>query len=210
MLVATAARDDPAPRATPMSVEIEAKMKVPDLSAVRDRLTAAGGRRVGAYLERNTFFDTEDRSLLAADEGLRVRFSQETATRAVVCTMTHKGPRQHGQLKSREETEVTVGTEHDAVDMLGVLGFVRVLTFEKRRESWTLGGCKVELDELPHLGTYVEVEGPKDETVLRVREQLGLADRPLAKASYIAMLMTHLQEHGESAHDVTFAATGGG
>ncbi len=188
-----------------MAVEIEAKMKVPDLAVVRDRLAAAGGQRVDASLERNTFFDTEDRSLLAADEGLRVRWSRGEAG-TVACTMTHKGPRQHGPLKSREETEVTVGTEADALAMLTVLGFDRVMSFEKKRESWKLGGCKVELDELPHLGTFVEVEGPKDETVMRVREQLGLADRPLVRASYIAMLMTFLQEHGKPARDVTFGA----
>ena len=187
-----------------MSVEIEAKMKVADLAVIRDRLTAGGGKRVGAFLERNTFFDTEDRSLLAADQGLRVRSSKDGATGAVACTMTHKGARQHGPLKSREETEMTVGSESDGVAMLLVLGFVRVLSFEKRRESWTLGGCKVELDEVPHLGTFVEVEGPKDETVMKVRQQLGLSDRPLSKASYIAMLMTHLQEHGEPTRDVTF------
>jgi adenylate cyclase class 2 len=187
-----------------MSVEIEAKMKVPDLAAVRDRVTAAGGRLVGDYLERNTFFDTEDRSLLAADEGLRVRSSKDRTTGVTTATMTHKGPRQHGQLKSREETEVVVGDEGDALAMLTCLGFDRVLSFEKRRESWALGGCKVELDELPHLGTFVEIEGPKDETVLKVRELLGLADRPLNKASYIAMLMTFLQEQGRPARDVTF------
>lgn len=187
-----------------MAVEIEAKMKVSDLSTIRARLGDAGGKRLGSYLERNTFFDTEDRSLLAADEGLRVRSSQDQDTGEAVCTMTHKGPRQHGQLKSREETEMTVGDEETALEMLAALGFDRVLSFEKRRESWSLGGCKVELDELPHLGTFVEVEGPKDETVLKVREQLGLADRPLTKASYIAMLMTFLQEQGKPAADVTF------
>jgi adenylate cyclase class 2 len=190
-----------------MSVEIEAKMKVTDLSAVRERLSAAGAKVIGAFLERNTFFDTEDRSLLAADEGLRVRSSQDRGSGAVACTMTHKGPRQHGQLKSREETEMTVGSEPDALEMLVCLGFKRVLSFEKRRESWSLGGCKVELDEVPHLGTFVEVEGPKEEAVLRVRERLGLAERPMIRASYIAMLMTFLQERGEPTRDVTFGPT---
>jgi adenylate cyclase class 2 len=187
-----------------MPVEIEAKMKVPDLTGVRARLASTGAKRVGSYLERNTFFDTEDRSLLAADEGLRVRSSTDRDTGITICTMTHKGPRQHGQLKSREETEMVVGDEADGLAMLTVLGFDRVLSFEKRRESWSLGGCKVELDELPHLGTFVEIEGPKDETVMRVRELLGLADRPMNKASYIAMLMTMLQEQGKPAADITF------
>lgn len=187
-----------------MPVEIEAKMKVNDLSAVRDRLQAAGAGLVGDYLERNVFFDTEDRSLLAADEGLRLRLSQDTHSGKRIYMMTFKGPRQHGQLKSREETEVTVGDFEAAATLLECLGFTRILSFEKRRQSWTLSGCKVELDELPHLGPYVEIEGPKEEAVLKVREMLHLADRALVKASYIAMLLTHLQERGESSREVVF------
>lgn len=187
-----------------MPVEIEAKMKVNELAAVRDRLKAAGAVLIGEYLERNVFFDTEDRSLLAADEGLRLRLSQDTRSGKREFLMTFKGPRQHGQLKSREETEVTVGDFDEAAALLECLGFTRILSFEKHRQSWSLGGCKVELDELPHLGPYVEIEGPKDDAVLKVRETLHLADRALVKASYVAMLMTHLQERGESSREVTF------
>ena len=32
------------------------------------------------------------------------------------------------------------------------LGFERVLLFEKDRESWELGKCKVELDTMPVFG----------------------------------------------------------
>ena len=54
-------------------IEIEAKMSVPDLDVVRARLRELGATPLGSVLETNTFFDTEDRSLLAADEGLRLR-----------------------------------------------------------------------------------------------------------------------------------------
>jgi adenylate cyclase class 2 len=187
-----------------MAVEIEAKMKVADLSVVRDRLTAAGAVLVGKFLERNTFFDTEDRTLLAADEGLRIRSNHDTVTGIRTVIMTFKGPRQHGQLKSREERETTVGSETEAAAILEHLKLGKVLAFEKRRESWSLGGCEIELDELPHLGTYVEIEGPRDEAVLKVRAQLQLADRPIIRASYIAMLMTFIQENGLTAKDVIF------
>jgi adenylate cyclase class 2 len=187
-----------------MAVEIEAKMKVEDLVAVRARLQSAGATTVGDYLEQNVFFDTEDRSLLAADEGLRLRISTDTRTSKRICTITFKGPRQHGQLKSRDETETTVGSFPAAASLLECLGYTKILSFEKRRQSWTFAGCKIELDELPILGSFVEIEGPKDEAVLKVRQELQLADRPLIKASYIAMLMTHLQERGDAKRDVTF------
>jgi adenylate cyclase class 2 len=189
-----------------MAVEIEAKMSVPNLGIVRDRLRELGAAGGGRTLETNTFFDTEDRSLLAADEGLRLRRNRDEASGKDEHVITNKGPRQHGALKSRDEVEVTVGDYDDAVQLLERLGFVRMLSFEKRRESWKLGGCKVELDELPYLGTYVEVEGPTEGAVLAVRDQLGLSDRPVVKTSYIAMLMGYLQERGiQSRRNVTFA-----
>ena len=188
-----------------MPVEIEAKMSVPDLEAMRARLREAGAERAGRALETNTFFDTEDRSLLASDQGLRLRRNLDRDTAAEEHVITYKGPRQHGQLKSREEVELSVENSDAAVLLLERLGFARMLSFEKRRESWRLGGCKVELDELPYLGSFVEVEGPGEQPVLAVREQLGLADRPIVKSSYVALLMGYLQERGRSRKIVTFA-----
>ena len=188
-----------------MPVEIEAKMKVADLEPVRARLRECGAERVAARFEVNEFFDTEDRTLLAADKGLRLRRSRDLASGEETFAMTFKGPRQHGPLKSREEAEVTVGSFDDARRLLHDLGYVTILSFEKRRESWKLGGCKVELDELPHLGAFVEVEGPREQDVLKVREMLHLSDRPMIKTGYAALLSTYLQEHGRPQRVVRFA-----
>src|SRR4051812_24146095 len=133
-----------------MAVEIEAKMKVTDHALLRKRLLENGATKVGEFFEINTFFDTEDRSLLAADRGLRLRHRSRASGGGDEYIMTIKGPRMHGQLKSREEIEVTVGNAEDATALFEHLGYRIVLSFEKRRESWTLDGCHVELDELPH------------------------------------------------------------
>jgi adenylate cyclase class 2 len=191
-----------------MPVEIEAKMKVDDLSVVRERLRAAGARAAGVVLETNTFYDTDDRSLLAADKGLRLRQSRDAGTGASEFVITYKGPRMHGPLKSRDELEVRVDDGPAGGALLEALGYHTVLAFEKRRETWELGGCKVELDELPHLGVFVEIEGPGEDAVMKVRDTLKLGDRPLVRASYIAMLMTHLQETGARERVVTFPVAG--
>jgi len=187
-----------------MAVEIEAKMKVTDLGVVAARLRERGGVRRGRCLEVNAFYDTEDRKLLASDQGLRVRVARDLETDKATCIVTHKGPNQHGPLKSREETELLVEGAEGAQRLLERLGFARMMSFEKRRESWQLDDCSVELDEVPYLGVYVEVEGPSEGAVMKVREALGLTDRPLIKASYIAMLTSHLQELGDRRTEVTF------
>ncbi|MDB5326579.1 MAG: bmrU [Phycisphaerales bacterium] len=188
-----------------MAVEIEAKMKVESLEATVTKLKSVGGERVGDFEEVNAFFDTEDRSLLAADEGLRLRTAKNVETAVEKYILTFKGPRLHGKLKSREERELDVGNAKDAERFLGALGYKKVLAFEKKRTKWKLAGCSIELDTLPHLGTYVEIEGPDEETVMKVREQLGLEKTPIIKSSYIAMLMAYLQDQNRPDRVVTFA-----
>jgi adenylate cyclase, class 2 len=188
-----------------MPVEIEAKMSVDSHEPVRQRLRERGATFRGDFVETNTFFDTEDRALLAADEGLRLRLNRNAGTGESENVVTYKGPRQHGALKARDEVEVNVSDGASASSLLGRLGFGRVLSFEKRRQSWALDGCKVELDEVPFLGTFVEVEGPDEQSVMRVRKSLALDARPIVKTSYIALLMTHLQERGDRRTNITFA-----
>ncbi len=71
--------------------------------------------------------------------------------------------------------------------ILEELGFTAMLIFEKRRESWELGSCKVELDELPYLGAFVEIEG-EPEAIDAVAKILGLGKTPIEKEGYAAML----------------------
>jgi adenylate cyclase class 2 len=187
-----------------MAVEIEAKMTVESFDVVRARLCEVGAAGPVEHLEVNTFFDTEDRSLLAADEGLRLRLDRLVAAGTSRHIITYKGPRRMGPLKSREEIEVEVSDPDAAASLVERLGYLRTLSFEKRRESWELEGCKVELDELPHLGKFVEIEGPDEASVMRVRERLGLASRPIVKSGYISLLMSHLQERGQTTREVRF------
>jgi adenylate cyclase class 2 len=188
-----------------MPIEIEAKMKVANFDEVLKALEKLGAQRVGEIFEINTFLDTEDRSLLAGDQGLRVRTNRDVATGAETIVCTFKGPRLHGALKSREELELDVASARDAEKLFEALGYERVLSFEKKRRKYKHAGCSIELDELPHLGTYVEIEGPDEAAVQKVRDALGLAKVPVIKGSYVGMLMSHLQDHGRHERVVSFA-----
>jgi adenylate cyclase class 2 len=175
-------------------IEIEAKIRLADPEALQARLEALNAPVDQRILETNTYYDLPDGRLKSTDQGLRIRTERDQDREELRTILTHKGPRAHGQFKSRTETELVVGDRHDAADMLTVLGYHRVLTFEKRRVRYLLDDCRVEIDTLPYLGTFVEIEGPSEDAVNSVREKLGLADQPLIRASYIAMLATHLQE----------------
>ncbi len=187
-----------------MAVETEAKIKVDAHEGLRARLHAVGAERHGAVLETNWIFDDAQRSLLATGRGLRVRDHQTLNGPDRPPTLTYKGAVRPGSLKTRDEVELTISDASAARSLLAALGFVVSLSFEKRRESWALGRCHVELDEVPYLGCYVEVEGADDQAVREVVDRLGLADRPVITESYVALLVEHARQHGLSVDRIAF------
>lgn len=187
-----------------MSVELEAKIKVDSHEPIRSALAAAGGQRVGRVLETNHIFDNADRTLLAGGCGLRVRESRAETGDGTSATMTYKGVKLPGPLKQREEIEIAINDAEAGRNLLERLGFVEVLCFQKRRESWRLGECLIELDEVPHLGLYVEIEGPDEPAVRRAQEALGLAGRQTIRRSYVSLLVEHCRQAGLPADSIRF------
>jgi len=155
-------------------------------------------------METNIFFDTPEHTLLASDCGLRIRRSRDLADHDEKLRITYKGPRSEGQVKSREEIEVGIDAIDPAVQLLETLGYVAMLTFEKRRESWKIDKCMIELDQLPHLGSFVEIECPTEAEVLKLREKLGLADVPAVTSTYADLVSHHLSDLGARNHVLKF------
>ena len=188
-----------------MALEIEAKMQVDDHAPIRQRLELAGARRLHRHLETNTFIDTVVHPLQQRDSGLRIRRALDVDTGLVTAVITHKGPRQPGLLKIRPETEVKVASYEDAVALMEALDYHITLCFEKRRDSWQLDGCEVELDELPQLGRFVEIEGPSESAIESVRGRLALAGHPLIQNGYATLVARHLAATVPNSRTLTFA-----
>jgi len=176
--------------------EIEAKLRVTSHDAVRERLRFLGATHIRTGIETNVIYDRPDGSLRKRGMGLRVRTVTTDQGDAPPATMTVKGPRTTSALKSREELEVQVDNAATAAAMLEMLGYRVILRYEKRRESWTLDECSVELDTPPHIGLFVEIEGPTAEAVEQARARLDLGDTPHVDPSYVRMLLDLCREQG--------------
>ena len=187
-----------------MATETEAKLKVASFDPVRHRLEECGARRIGAVLETNVFFDDAEGTLVGQDKGLRLRTSRDQETSDTRHVVTFKGPGQPGSLKKREEIEFASDKPDAVTELFEALGYRQVLSFQKRRESWKLEECEIDLDELPLLGRFVEVEGPDREAIMEVLRKLGLADRPLINTGYATMLARHLEQSGSKQRRITF------
>lgn len=193
-----------------MAVEIEAKIKVSDHDAIRDRIRAVGGEHLSDVLETNTFYDTPEQKLRKADNGLRLRQiknlhgprGQDAGRTSYVLTL--KGPAQAGPLKQREELETEVADGPAAAAIIERLGYAPRLSFEKKRQSWKVQNCQVELDEVPLLGTFVEIEGPDVASVESVRVALCLANEELIKSGYSSLLVKELERTHSASRVVRF------
>jgi len=121
-------------------------------------------------------------------------------------TLTFKGPRDPGPLKSREEIELEVADASAMLQLLERLGYRTILSYQKNRESWTLDDCRIELDEPPHIGLFVEIEGPDESAIRHVQRRLDLRDADLVRESYVRLVLQYCSTHGLSPIGVDFAS----
>lgn len=124
------------------------------------------------------------------------------ATSGQVVTLTFKGPREPGPLKSREEIELEVADASAMLQLLERLGYQTILSYQKDRESWSLDDCRIELDEPPHIGLFVEIEGPHECAIRNAQQRLALAQDSLISSSYVRLLMDHCRENNLSPLDL--------
>jgi adenylate cyclase class 2 len=190
-----------------MDRELELKFRITEPQEVRERLGRLGAKRIGAGLECNAIFDDAGRTLLTRGCGLRVRSvrSLDAPGDPPRGTLTYKGPIEGGTVKSRPEIETPVSDPDATMRLLEALGFLRVITFEKRRESWQLDACHVEIDELPQLGSFVEIEGPDEAQIRTVQSRLGLASDAIEPDTYVALVARHCEAHGITPPDLRFS-----
>ena len=186
-----------------MNVEIEAKMRIADPAELTSRLQGIAGDAVAEIIETDVFLDTAEKRLRSHDCGLRVRAEAhllgETPDRTRI---TYKGPRETGPIKRREELELTVGSVDHAVLLLQRLGYHVQISFQKHRRRWHLNDCYIEVDHLPYLGDFVEIEGPTEEAVLAIREVIGLADHAFVQDPYVGILEQYLLDHDIGDRDI--------
>ncbi|MCH7813995.1 MAG: class IV adenylate cyclase, partial [Planctomycetes bacterium] len=142
-----------------MATEIEAKLRVDSHDEVRSALQRHGAVALGQVLETNHILDNADGRLRSQGGALRLRINAPVGGGAAGAVLTFKGPVEPGRLKRRRELETGLDDPATTLELLAVLGFVEVMVYAKRRDSYRLGNCRVELDEVPLLGCFVEIEG---------------------------------------------------
>ncbi len=183
-----------------MHEEIEAKLKVDSLETVERRLGACGATYLCESVQTDAYFDTTARAFARGDKALRLRRERIGQRERII--LTYKGPKQPDDYKKRVEVEVEVSNGEAAEALLAALGYDKALAFNKRRRLWRLRDCEVALDELPLLGTFVEIEGPDSRSILQVQEMLGLSGVSHTMDSYASLIQRELAREGRDRREV--------
>jgi adenylate cyclase class 2 len=175
-----------------MCTEIEAKLKVDSLSEVEHKLGELGAKFIAEQLQTDYFFDDVNATLTKADRCLRLRKQKVEENESYF--LTYKGAKEKSDLKRRQEIESEIKDADSIHKLLLALGYKEVLIVEKKRGLWQFGNCEVALDQLPLLGVFVEIEGPNEEEITNVQNNLGLNDLPHISKSYASLLKEQLQQ----------------
>jgi adenylate cyclase class 2 len=174
-----------------MHIEIEAKLKVKSLTNVARKLRSSKAEFLGERLQNDTYLDDSSGTMRKTDSALRIRRQFVKGREQVV--ITFKGPKKKGRFKRRREIEFEVEDGDLAERFLEMLGFKKEIIVKKKRREWRLGDCLVALDELPILGSFVEIEGPGEKKIASVQKKLGLEDLPHIRESYACLMEKNLR-----------------
>jgi adenylate cyclase class 2 len=172
-------------------IEIEKKYRL--TAAQRDevlqRLKEVGAENRGEDFEENTLYGGG-----AVQRGTSVLRLRRVGKKAVL-TYKERFPRTSA-IKRQREDETRVDDPEAMAAILDALGFTRVLVYEKRRQTWSLGSTEVVIDELP-FGLFMEIEGDEDD-INSAEEKLRINDLPAEHATYPRLT----EEHGKRSGDL--------
>ena len=139
-----------------MCVEIEIKLTVDNVRAIRTNLREFGWRiTTRRKLEVNWVLDSPDESLRRNNRLLRVRQSGSRSS----LTVKHS-PIEESAYKIRKEFETELPHTGSILKILGALGYQIVWRYEKYRTEFSKKNNRgaILLDETP-IGNFLELEG---------------------------------------------------
>ncbi len=191
-------------RAGNSSHEVEVKIRISEIAAIRARLRRHGFRVAKRRVfEVNDVFDTPGAVLRLNKQLLRVRQA------GPLTTLTFKDKPLTAKHKTREEIELTLSDAKAFGDILERLGYQVNFRYEKFRTEFTrpADAGTILLDETP-IGNFIELEGTP-EWIDATARLLGFHEGDYINSSYASLYFadcasrgvvpSHMVFHGQSA-----------
>jgi len=153
-----------------MADEIELKFEIEDYGEIIKKILEIANFESSAY-ELTVMYD-EGKKLFEKDARLRLRKVVDIKTDVEKTEMSYKKPKTREGIKIEEEYEVDVSDFKETEEILNNIGFEKVSSYERIRDTFKKGDVKITLDSFP-FGDYLEIEGELDE-IKEIADLLGL------------------------------------
>lgn len=149
-----------------MKHEYEAKFLAVDVADLQKQLAALGAVQAfpRTLLTRKIF----ESDVLDGTQWVRLR---DEGTRT---TLTLKQVTDANSIDGTTEIETEVGDLQAMAEILGSIGLREVRYQENYREEWRLGDVAFDFDTWPGLPTFLEIEGPDEQSVRDAADLLKL------------------------------------
>ncbi|MBI4599458.1 class IV adenylate cyclase [Candidatus Uhrbacteria bacterium] len=153
--------------------EIEAKILEINKDALEKKLRAVGAKKVFDGNVSIRYFDTQKHQLKKRGIILRLRKKGECGELTVKSNFVRT---KNAKTSTEEETPVEF---ESARAMLLTLGYREIARGIKHRIEYTLGSVKFEIDKLPGIPWFLEIEAPSEKKLKAMVERLGFSQKDI-------------------------------
>ncbi|MFA6074101.1 MAG: class IV adenylate cyclase [Candidatus Woesearchaeota archaeon] len=136
--------------------EIELKILEINIKQIDKKILALGGVKKGKFFVKSESYDFSNKLIKEKNELLRLRQVGDK----VELTYKQHG-RKEGKFKVCNELEINPSNFKKTKEILNALDLKTQNYWEKYRTSYVLGNVKLEIDELPGIPPFLELEGDK-------------------------------------------------
>lgn len=179
------------------NIEIEVKFVIKDPDEIRLKLDLMGIVSPGSVFEKNHRYDDLDSSLLKSKRLLRLRCDQKN-----ILTFKKPSSIKNTDFKINEEIEVELSDFDQMEIILKEIGFFKVQSYEKHRETFIVKDAKILIDTMPY-GIFIEIEG-SEEAIRNYTDILGLDWNKRITMNYLEIFANISKRLQLSFRDLTF------
>lgn len=154
-----------------MAEEIELKFIIKDYTKIVEKVMNQS-KFVSTSYELTVMYDDKEKNLFKEDARLRLRQVKNLKTNAETCEFSYKKPKTREGIKIEEENEVLVSSFEEMEKILSKMGFSRVSSYDRIRDTFQKDNCKITIDTFS-FGNLLEIEGEMN-SIKKVARDLEL------------------------------------
>jgi len=180
-----------------MSLEVEAKFRITPQQAtqIQSFLRKEKATKLGNRFETNVYFDTKKSDFKKKGKAIRLRSIQKTDLKTRYARLLDEhiltvktNSKLKSKYKSKIEHELT-GLPYDTtLNILKVLNLQPVLIFQKKRISYKYKNAKIEIDQIPIIGYFCEIETNNEKLIKEILKDIKCENVKLIKIGYPSII----------------------